>query len=343
MDSRRKKDLALVTISLVTYNGARWLPGCLASIAAQDFSDFELLVLDNASTDGTVEMLNRWRAAGVPMRVQLSQRNLGFAAAHNIQIDAAGGDFVLLLNQDVELDAGFLTQAIAAFESRPRVASVQGRLLRLGGPAKRLRTIDSTGLVMFRSRRVISRSQGETDGPRHEIAGPVWGADGPAPVYRRSALLDVRVPATRGGWEVLDEDFFMYKEDVDLAWRLRRLGWDAWYEPAAIAWHARQAGTERGTGLIAMVRSHRHIPRWIKTLSWRNHRLMQVKNEVGSQFVADLPWIVARELASLSFIALADPLRLAAIPATIRAMAAARRKRTFLVRATARRRTRHTS
>ena len=98
---------------------------------------------------------------------------------------------------------------------------------------------------MHRDRRVVARRQGEPEDERDLIAGPVWGVDGPAPVYRRAALLDVREPRTGGGMEVLDEDFFMYKEDVDLAWRLRKRGWRAWYEPDALAWHARGTGGGR--------------------------------------------------------------------------------------------------
>ena len=203
-----------VTVSLVTFNGMRWLPGCLASVKAQTLGDYELLVLDNASTDGSVEWLREQLASEPRMKLTELAQNLGYAAAHNRHIFAARGEYVLLLNQDVELDAEFLRRAVGAFDGRPNIGAVQGRLRRLGQDRSRLTVLDSTGLEMHRDRRVVARRQGDAEGYRDLVPGPVWGVDGPAPVYRRSALIDSREPRTGGGWEVLDEDFFMYKEDV---------------------------------------------------------------------------------------------------------------------------------
>jgi GT2 family glycosyltransferase len=260
----------------------------------------------------------------------VSATNLGYAAAQNRVIAEATGEFVLLLNQDVELDPSFLSEAIQAFEGRPSLAAVQGRIRRLAPDGVRTEWLDSTGLELHRDRRAVARAQGAADGPEHGVPGPVFGADGPAPVYRVAALMDARLPRTRGGWEVLDEDFFMYKEDVDLAWRLRVLGWDAWYVPTALAWHARTAAGPVGMRLLDIARSNRQIPRWIKALSWRNQRLMQLKNESAADYLRDLPWIMRRELLSLAFIVVADPLRLNAIPLTLRALPGAARKRRYL-------------
>jgi GT2 family glycosyltransferase len=215
------------------FNGAPWLPACLASLTAQALADFELLILDNASSDNTVDLLRAYAQSDARVTLTESTQNLGFAAAHNQHISRAAGEFVLLLNQDVVLDEDFLAHACAAFEDRPRVASVQGRIRRLGASGEKTALIDSTGLVMHRNRRAVARRQGELETGADLIAGSVWGADGPAPVYRRAALLAATMSRTGGEEEVLDEDFFMYKEDVDLAWRLRRLGWQAWYEPSA--------------------------------------------------------------------------------------------------------------
>jgi len=321
-----------VSISLVTYNGMRWLPRCIDSVLGQSSGDLELRVLDNASSDGSLAWL-RSRALEDPrMNVEASATNLGYAAGHNRALGACSGAFVLLLNQDVDLAPGFLRAAIDVLRERPTVAAVQGRLLRLGEGGERMHTIDTTGLVMARDRRVACRGQGELDGPGHATAGPVWGADGPAPVYRRSALLDARLPRRGGGWEILDEDFFMWKEDVDLAWRLRRLGWEAWYEPAALAWHARGTGGIVSPSWLTSARSYRAVAPRARVLSWRNQRLAQVKNDARSAFLRDLPWIVRREVVSLALTVVMDPCRLRAVPMTLRALPDAMRKRRVLQR-----------
>lgn len=308
----------------------KWLPGCLASVVAQNLADFELLVLDNGSTDGSAEWLRDVATDEPRMALTESSENLGFAKAHNRHIRTAKGEFVLLLNQDVELDRGFLRAGVAAFEGRPRVAAVQGRLRRLGAGGQRTDTLDTTGLIMFRDRRVVSRRQGQHEDADDLVQGPVWGADGPAPLYRRAALLDAREPRTGGGWEVLDEDFFMYKEDVDIAWRLRLRGWEAWYEPAALAWHARGVGGPTGTSPLAIARGNMAVPRWVAVLSWRNQRLMQLKNERSRDFLRDAPWIVRRELLSIGLILGTDPARLRSLAQLLQRMPSARRKRQYL-------------
>ncbi len=328
----------MVTITLVTFNGMHWLPGCVASVRSQELADFELLVLDNASSDGTVAWLREQAAAEPRLRVRESSDNLGFAAGQNRLIAAARGEFVLMLNQDIVLDDGFLRAAVTAFEGRPDVAAVQGRLRRLGPDGERTDVLDSTGLEMHRDRRVVARSQGEVEDARHLAGGPVWGADGPAPVYRREALLDAREPRTGGGWEILDEAFFMYKEDVDIAWRLRNLGWTAWYEPGALAWHARGAERRSGRTIPDLIRADRMIPRWIKAISWRNHQLMQVKNDTLGGCLRDLPWILRRELLSLGFMMFVDPRRLRVVPDLLRLSPDAMRKRRYLRKQIARRR-----
>ncbi len=124
--------------------------------------------------------------------------------------------------------------------------------------------------------------------------------------------------------------FFMFKEDVDLAWRLRLLGWTAWYQPAALGWHARGTGTTGATSLLDIARSNRHISYQAKALSWRNQRLMQIKNEEPCSYLRDLPWIARRETLSLAFILLFDPLRLRAVVALLREAPTALRKRRAL-------------
>ena len=330
--TERPSHQRLVSITLVAFNGMRWLPECLASVGAQTHAAFELLILDNASEDGSLVWLREQEAQDSRIHVWSAERNEGFARAQNRLIERARGEAVLLLNQDVILDPDFLAAALRALDEHPEAASVQPRLRRLDPTGARTDRLDSTGLVMGRDRRAVSRGQGEQDGPAHEVAGPVFGADGPAPLYRRAALLDARLPRSGGGWEILDEDFFMYKEDVDLAWRVRRLGWIAWYAPEALAWHARTAPGTSGGGWLGAARTTMAVPAWIRAISWRNQRLTQVKNDPLAAVFRDLPWIVGRELASMAFLILADPGRLTILPSLVRALPGTMRKRRALER-----------
>ncbi len=320
-----------VTVTLVVHDGAAWLPGCLASVLRQEEVHLELLILDSGSSDDSVALLRAAAAADPRIRVIVAGENVGYARGQDRLIGEARGAAILLLNQDVELDPRFLVHACAALAADPEIGSVQGRIRHLAGPGRREDLLDTTGLVLHRDRRVTSRAQGMADGPAHAVPGEVWGADGPAPVHRRAALLAARLPG-RDGPEVLDGDFFMYKEDVDLAWRLRRLGWRTAYLPDAIAWHGRSAPGPAGTGALAAVRALRSAPPWIRALSWRNQRLMQVKNDPLPAVLRDLPWIAWRELASLALLLVADPRRLAILPSFLRLLPGALRKRRALAR-----------
>ncbi len=315
----------LITISLVTFNGMRWLPACLEAIAAQTHRDVEVIVLDNASSDGSVTMLRSQADAG---RIKLieSDRNLGYAAGHNLVILQSAGELVCLLNQDVILDPRFLAEAAVAFETSPRTGGVQGLVYRLGPDVRPMAIVDTTGLQIFRNRRVVSRSQGTLDGGPRE-AGPVFGADGPCPVYLRTALEDAAIAGLRQETEYLDADFFAYKEDVDLAWRLQLAGWQTTYLPSAVAWHARSAAEPARATLRGWIAHRRATPGWIRRISWRNHRLMQVKNEVPSLYLRDIGPIAIRELASMLMLALVDVRDLVAVVDMIRLLPTALRKR----------------
>ncbi|MFO1540852.1 MAG: glycosyltransferase, partial [Chloroflexota bacterium] len=321
----------LVSVCVVVHDGLRWLPGLLASVRAQDHADLELLLLDAGSSDGSAAAITAAAAEDPRIRALPPGPNIGYAAGQDRCINAARGAFLLLLNQDVELAPGFLTAALRAFAAHPEAAAVQGRILRLAGPGVRTATIDTTGLVMGRDRRAWSRAQGAGDGPEHATAGTVWGADGPAPVLRRAALADARLPG-RDGPELLDADFFMYKEDVDLAWRLHRLGWVTRYVPDACAWHARTAAGS-GQGWRAAAAGSRALPPAIRALSWRNQRLMQVKNDPLGAVVRDLPAIVGREVAELGWLLVRDPRRLGAAGGLVRLLPRALAKRRALARA----------
>lgn len=320
-----------VSITVATWNGRRWLPGLLDSILAQTSTGYELLVVDDASTDGSVDYLRQRLDGDERAHITVLPRNLGYVHAQNHALRKARGEAVLVLNQDVILDDRFLEHAMRTLRERPTVGALQGLVLRLQPDGARSDVVDTTGLSLRRDRRAVSRDQRRSGSAVRRPPGSVWGADGPAALYRRSALLDVRQPDLAGGWEIFDSDFGMQKEDVDLAWRLQRAGWEAWYQPEAVAWHARTGADSGGNGLAAQVRANMHNPLETRIEAWRNQRLAQLKNDEPGAVLRDLPWIARRELAMLTWMVVRDQRRLRAVAQFLRlAPRALRRRRATL-------------
>jgi GT2 family glycosyltransferase len=212
-----------VSVVIPNFNGRRWLPGLLATLAAQTRAADEVIVVDNGSQDGSVQ----WLAAEHPgVRVLSLPDNTGFAHAANRGLAAAGGALVALVNPDVELAPDWLMRLAARFET-PEAAGVGAaacKMLSLADP----RAVYDAGDVLRRDGACIQRGRGERDDGRFDEPGEIFGACAGAAMYRRAAVCAV------GGF---DERYVTYLEDVDLALALGVAGWRCAYEPA-VAWHA---------------------------------------------------------------------------------------------------------
>lgn len=225
-----------VTVIIVSYNTGALLPTCLAAYEAQDDVDLDIILVDNASTDGSRQILERerQRSRRHPLQVVYQPTNRGFSGAINDALALTDAPFVVFSNVDVIPAPDCLAIAVSALQADPYRGTVAVKLLRTvqdhGADV-----IDSTGHVLTTARLIQNRGAGQEDVGQWEDAGPVFGASGALSVHRRAMLDDV---AWRPG-EVLSEDLFAYFEDVELDWRARLLGWDAWYEPRAVARHQR--------------------------------------------------------------------------------------------------------
>jgi hypothetical protein len=209
----------------------RWLPGCLASIAAQELAVTEVIVVDNGSSDGSLAHL---RAEYPSVTVIELGRNTGFAVAANHGIRAARGELVALINTDVVLELDWTRRMVGALEADPGAASVACKMLDLGDP----RFVYDAGDVLRRDGACDQRGRFEADQPRFDQPGEVFGACAGAALYRRAAVLDVGA---------FDERYFAYLEDVDLALRLRLAAWRCRYEPA-VALHAGEGSSHQLAG-----------------------------------------------------------------------------------------------
>lgn len=300
-------ELPLVSINLLTFNSKKYLKNCLDSVFSQTYPRLEILVVDNGSTDGTVEMLQEMQNQGrvKSLKISFNKTNNGFAGGHNQAIKQSRGEYVLCLNQDVILDKSFVEKTLEFFARDLKIAAVQGKLFRLveaNGQLGKSHVIDTTGLVMFKNRRIIARGQGQQDTGQFNQSEEVFGADGAVPVYRRAALEDAKVAN-----EYFDEDFFCYKEDVDLAWRLRLYGWKTVYQPEAIAWHARTSGDSAAKKYFQIIAERKKINQFSKYLSFKNQRLTQIKNEQIGLLARHFSFFILKEIASWIYILIFEP------------------------------------
>lgn len=271
-----------VSIVVVSHDSAADLPQSLASAVAQTGVVGETLVVDNFSTDGSREVARKF---GTTVRLIPMAANVGFAAAMNAGIEASAGRYVLALNPDCRLDTRFSEVLANALDSRPDAGSAAGRIYRAEGPdLAPTRRIDSTGIVFTPSGRHLDRGSGEEGEGRYLDAGEVAGTTAAAGFYRRDALESAKIST---GY--FDADFFLYREDADLALRLGRLGWKCLYVPGAVAWHRRHNLPERRRRMSASANLH----------SVKNRFLLRINNQSGRDFARTLLPTVGRDLVVL--------------------------------------------
>ena len=251
-----------VCVSIVAYNNRRYIRRCLDAVLAQRGARFEVVVVDNASTDGAREILEKYRGR---LRLIYNRSNIGFAAAQNQAIHSTGADWVLTLNPDVLMLPGFIRGLLEAGEMDPGAGAVCGKLLSIGAGFRPLkeRLIDSTGLYFTPEMRHFDRGWHESDGERFDHVEYVFGASGAAALYRRRMIEDV---SWNGAF--FDPDFFSYREDADVAWRSQLLGWRCIYTPAAEAYHVRSVVPGNRRAVAPAINMH----------SVKNRFLLRIKN-----------------------------------------------------------------
>ncbi|MBD0379709.1 glycosyltransferase family 2 protein [Paenibacillus sedimenti] len=273
-----------VSVHIVTYNSVNYLDECLQAVADQDYPIKQVIVVDNASTDGTVDKLTRWLYF---CDVVGNSVNNGFAGGHNQAIQLSEADYCLILNPDVTLQPGYVRTLITAMDDDHAIGSSTGKLLFKSNQS----LVDSTGLVINKARRAFDRGANEPS-RTYQQAGEVFGISGAAAMYARKMIDDISVKG-----EFFDEDFFAYKEDVDVAWRAQLMGWKAYFEPAAIAYHER--GWKEGG------RSSK--PLFVRRLSYINRYKMIFKNDRFLYAIKHIIPLLIYEVLSFAYALIREP------------------------------------
>jgi len=318
-----------VAINILSYNGEKLIGPCLKSVAEQTYPHIEVLVIDNASKDKSLEQIqiSKSKIHKFPIRIIENKENVGFAAGHNQGIRESKGEYVFCLNQDVIMDKDFIQNAIETMEKDKKIGAIQGRLYKITDINSPIReVIDTTGLMIFKNRRVVNRGQGEKESGQYMKAEEIFGADGAAPIYRRGALENAKINN-----EYFDENFFCYKEDIDLSWRMRLLGWKIYYEPKAIGYHLRGAGETATIKTAEIIRQRKKISSFAKFHSFKNQRLMQIKNELPSLFFPDFFSILIKEIGAWTYVLVFETYTLKAIKELFKTIPDAFKKRKLIM------------
>jgi GT2 family glycosyltransferase len=269
-----------VSVTIVTYNSGRFIKRCLESVLAQKYGPKEIIVVDNASTDGTVDILDQFEDR---CRIFYNDENVGFSAAQNQAIRLSEGEWVLTLNPDVLLLPNFIQSLVEAGNRDAKTGTVCGKLLSMRAtfelPDEPL--VDSTGIYFTPTMRHLDRGSLEVDNGHYLNFEYVFGATAAAALYRREMIDDISING-----EFFDHDFFVYREDADVAWRAQLLGWKCLYTPYARGYHVRAVLPGNRGALPAVINMH----------SVKNRFLMRVKNMTWDLYRRNWLPITGRDL-----------------------------------------------
>ncbi|HTY91756.1 MAG TPA: glycosyltransferase family 2 protein [Methanocella sp.] len=262
----------LASVIVVNYNGRQYLKRCLDSLLRQTYPNVEIILVDNGSSDGSVELVS----TGYPVvKVVANGRNLGFAPANNVGIRASRGELVATLNNDTEAAPEWLEALAEEMLADPSIGMCASRMLRMDDPT----IIDSTGICISRSGACWDRGMFEKDAGQYEAKDEVFGPCAGAALYRKSMLDEVGL---------FDEDFVSYMEDTDLAFRGRLAGWKCVYVPKAVVRHV-HGGTAGYVSDYTVYYGNRNIV-WYA-----------LKDYPPGLLLTSLPFIVGRSLGVIPY------------------------------------------
>lgn len=309
-------DRPRVSIHLIVRNGEKYIAQCVEAIKKQTYPNITFRLFDNVSEDGTVDIARNLFPKTEVIRFE---KNFGLGGGFNRSLYYTEDTYVVGLSVDVQIAPDFIETAVAAMENRPNAGVLQAKVYRYDYERDEYTdVIDTTGMQIFKSRRVVNRGHGERDTGQYNKAGEIFCYEGAVPFFRREALEAVKMKkfrpqyapyvsrndTARYPYEYLDEDFVWYADEVDLGWRMRLAGWGSWYEPGVVAWHDRQTTHALAKGYRGFIKLRKTIPAFKRKLDFRNLHLSFIKNDFWGTMALHMPWIVKREIMMFSYILL---------------------------------------
>lgn len=324
MDENQPK----ISIIIIHYNTPQYLESCLNAILAQTYKNIEIIFIDNNSPDKSGLKLVRDKYGYLKnLKIVANEENLGYAKAGNQGIRMAlrqfgaqpepqraeqaeapfpsitPSDYVVITNPDIIYTTTYFEKIVARMEQDKKIAAITGKVYKYDfDRMQETNIIDTVGLFAYKNRRVIDDGQGIIDEGQFDEECEVFGVSGACPLYRREALEDVKILD-----EYLDEDFFMYKEDVDISWRFLLYGWKNLYYPKAVAYHGRGTGIYRRFFNREILENRKRLSKFQKHYSFKNQYLMETKNKLwGNTFINIIP-IIFKKLATTLYISVREP------------------------------------
>lgn len=263
-----------VSINIVIYNGLKYIKPCFDSILNQSFKDFEIIAIDNNSSDDSVKFIKE----NYPnIRLIQNNENVGFAKAHNQAINLNNSEYILVTNQDIFLEYNFLEKLINFMDNNQNYGSCGGKLIKMKineqSVVEKTNIIDCIGLEHTKGYRFFNIGEGSKDIGQFNKDMDIFGVTGALALYRRSSLNKIKDINS-----YFDERFFMYKEDIDLAWRLKNNNFKSRYIFDALAYHERGFAGNNNQNIIEKIKRKNNDKEFLSHLSYRNHLLMLDKN-----------------------------------------------------------------
>ena len=296
-----------VSVIIVSHNQKELLVRCLNSLKNQTYKNINILIIDDCSKDGTAERIKN-EFPEVKLLVNKEEKLL--SNSQNIGIKNTEGEYVFFLENDVVLEKNYIEELIKVFDYDPSIGMAVGLILR-----DDCKTIDSTGLFLGKSRKPIERGFNQKNNGQFMKSEYIFGVGQIAGIFRRRLLEEIKLNG-----EYFDETYGIFYEDLDLSWRANLLGWKAFYNPKAVAYHIRGATTKSKNIRIKFFKKY-YFPYLSEELQFhyiKNRYMTILKNDSLKAFLNNLSYILLYEIKLWIYILIFYPKMIFKIPSMIK-------------------------